>query len=282
MEKIQAKNAGFTWKKDISKLIDAMFGSARTLHGNCSTVLLTDSKSTFSELDEKICIKRFPTQSDAVIFNRLEAQLQFLESLESNQHVVFLDTDMLFVKSFDSVFQQEFDIGLTFRDFDSMPINGGLILINSRGIQSGIRFLKSVKDIFESRYADEKFWWGDQHALMDVVGMENFQNRVTDRLTTNDSDLLLLPCEEFNFSPHNTLGSLHGLHKSKWLLHFKGKRKWQMAIYADACLELAPPNPTMNPALKLTWKSLIAICAVAEAPFKFLLTCLRYIKNSKH
>ncbi|MBI3252512.1 MAG: hypothetical protein HYZ52_04260 [Candidatus Omnitrophica bacterium] len=166
------------------------------------------------------------------MFSRLNAQIEFLKKENHADNIAFLDSDMLVNADLNEVMNGNFDLALTYRHRDEeskrreLLINGGVILVKGTGLPSALAFLEKVRDTYRLRHADKLGWWGDQYALIDVVGAENIPAGGEKNLTLDGVNLRLLPCETYNFSPGKGL-PLESELKNKKIIHFKGRtKKW--------------------------------------------------------
>ena len=72
----------------------------------------------------------------------------------TNKHVVLLDCDTLVVDNFLEVFDEDFDIGITFRDKPNAPYNGGVIFV--KPTNKSKQFFKLFLEINNSFMIDTK------------------------------------------------------------------------------------------------------------------------------
>lgn len=221
------------------ELISLVFQSASLFHPNCKRVMLSDQESPFDYLDHDIEVHRRKTDTDNIplMLNRLLTQISYVRSNDSRSNLTFLDSDILINANLEDLFQQDFDIALTYRDFEDMPINWGVMFISQQGQSSAIGFLEEVAKVYQERYLTSDIFWCDQYALMDVIGRERFFNRQSDTLCVHNTKILLIPCSVYNFSPEPTLDSIVPELKDKKILHFKGPRKRLMALYWNTYLK---------------------------------------------
>lgn len=221
------------------ELISLVFQSASLFHPNCKRVMLSDQESPFDYLEPDIEVHRRQTDTDNIplMLNRLLTQISYVRSNDSRSHLTFLDSDILINANLEDLFQQDFDIALTYRDFEDMPINWGVMFISQQGQSRAIKFLEEVAKVYQERYLTNDIFWCDQYALIDVIGREHFFNRQSDTLYVHSTKILLIPCSVYNFSPEPTLDSIVPALKDKKILHFKGPRKRLMRIYWDVYLK---------------------------------------------
>ena len=231
--KSNIKNEG-----DYSLLIDLMFRSASLFHPDCQRVVLTDYQTDLSYLDKSIKAHRIHVDPNSVplMYSRLVAQVDYIRSNNFASDMVFLDSDILINSNLESLFKQDFDIALTIRDLEIMPVNWGVMLVSKNGGQNVIDFFEKILTIFKEKYFTGDVFWRDQYALMDAIGRDNFFNRSSDVICVDGVKILLIPCDTYNFSPDNNLSkstysSIAFELRKKQIIHFKGERKKLMYPY---------------------------------------------------
>jgi hypothetical protein len=225
----------FHAEQDYLSLLDLLFRSARLHDRTAECVVLTDV-ATAMPLEDRVRVVRAPVDADRVMFSRLQAQIKLLEESRDDCDRAFLDADMLINRPLAPLFDDDFDLGLTYRANAEMPINGGVILVKRGRRAAAIEFLSRVCEVYATHYADQQHWWGDQRALIDVLGRERFDRRSLDKVNVGGVAVRLLPCDEYNFSPENEPRCIAAPLRDKVILHFKGERKRLMPLYWEAHL----------------------------------------------
>ncbi|NDJ18749.1 hypothetical protein [Myxacorys almedinensis] len=221
------------------QLIDLVFRSACLFHPKCKKVMLSDQTTTFDYLDRDIEVYRTKTDTDSIplMLNRLLTQISYVRYNNSHSNLTFLDSDILINANLEAVFQQDFDIALTYRELEDMPINWGVMFISKKGQRKAIGFLEKVANIYREKYLTSNIFWCDQYALIDAIGREHFFKRQSNVLCVENTKILLVPCETYNFSPEPTLNSIVPELKNRKIIHFKGPRKQLMPIYWNTYLK---------------------------------------------
>lgn len=211
--------------------LKTMFDSATLFHPQCRKILLADSKLSFS-LGSSIEIKKNPIATQKVVLEHQAACVEFLKQADPSSHYVFLDSDILINDHLESIFDNTFDFGLTSRKaHPKMPINTGVIFIHRNGISAAISFFEEVVQVIKKMpQAGLKLWFGDQLAILDLIGGDRIQNHTSEPIQVRDWDILLLPCDLYNFSTDHGI-SMNAHYPDKKILHFKGPRKVQMLAY---------------------------------------------------
>jgi lipopolysaccharide biosynthesis glycosyltransferase len=168
----------------------------------------------------------------------LMSQLHFLKSHEVESDVVLLDSDILINDNLESLFEQEFDVALTIRDEQEMPINGGIIYISQKNLAAAINFFQKLYFLYTEKYQEKSQWWGDQYALADAIGHQANSNIKPGNIEVDGVKILLLPCEIYNFSPNYESDLDLCELKEQKILHFKGPRKQYMNMYWENYLDI--------------------------------------------
>ena len=225
-QSILAIEPSFTIHKEF-QLLQAFFASARRFHPDCRTVILTDLKTVIN-LSADIEIMRFDVDNRLVGFSRTLAQKAFLKQTTPPESVLFLDYDMLIQSNLDAMFQQPFDVALTYRRHP-VPINGGFIAIHGDGYEGGLAFMEKMVTISHQK-PQYYTWFGNQRALVRSVGVNNFFDRTSDLIEVDHIRILFLPGELYNFSTPDDV-AMDGDYPDKKILHFKGRRKEYLLDY---------------------------------------------------
>lgn len=270
---------------DRSRMIDLLFRSTFMFHPNAKGIVLTDNSTQFPYLSDEIEIQTFPIDPTRITFSKIVAQIDYLKNFDFSSDVVLLDSDILINASLDHVFEQDFDVAITYREYHKeMPINAAVILLKRGRKQQAIEFLETLHTYYKDRYPEDA-WFGDQYALLDAIGEENYRIRSSDLIMTETGiKVLLLPCDLYNFSPDDAapmirFSSIASPLTEKKVLHFKGERKKLMNPYWRAYLAFQeqPGIQTFLQALQ----SRIAIAAhmPGELWHAFNLRLIRAFKN---
>ena len=238
IEDIKAINAlNRSLRKQYHKLIELMFRSAKLFHPDCQQVVLSDTQSQFSYLDSSINVFRSEIAPDEpMMYSRLASQINYVRAQGAYNNIVTLDSDILINGNIDGIFEEDFDIALTYRARKDMPINWGVMFISNRRPDRVIHFLEKILAVYKTTYFESDIFWCDQYALMDVIGMDTFFQRESDWIEVEGITIKLVPCEVYNYSPNDEAkGLLRPFVKEK-ILHFKGNRKRFIELYWKAYL----------------------------------------------
>lgn len=225
-ELIANQNILLDRKRDYMRMIELLARSAKIFHPSCEFVLLTDQKTNLLDLDPNIRVCRYELESDKVTLSKVRALREFIaQESKPNSHCILADSDVLINANLDPLFEQAFDVGLTYRDNLEMPFNSGLIYVKNNGDrQKLVQFFDQLIDLYCREYLSE-LWYGDQYILIDTVGRDRFWQRASDLISVGEYDFLMLPCERYNFSPENMFKSILLPLSHVKALHFKGARK---------------------------------------------------------
>lgn len=240
-ETIARENVLLDNRNEYLQMIDTLFRSAAIYHPDCKKVILTDKSTDLSQVASDIVIYRVDIDSEKVMLGRLIAQLNYARSEDERSDIVFLDSDMLINGSLGSLFSEQFQVALTYRSHNEMPINGGVIFVSKHQKQRAVEFLEFVLTIYQEKYAAHSTWWGDQYALMDAISTDLHSQLLSDDqsmrwVETDRFKTLLVPCRVYNFSPSYEFDSIASRLAEPAIIHFKGHRKNLIAFYWNAYL----------------------------------------------
>ena len=129
---------------------------------------------------------------------------------------IFLDADVVVQKDLSHLFQDEFDIALTYRDetdpslrkspwaYEMMPFNTGVMLSRP----SGCEVWAEAHNICLGMPEDKQEWFGDQLAIKEIAGRTMLKVK-------------RYPCALFNYSPSKWDEDL----SEKFVVHYKGTNR---------------------------------------------------------
>lgn len=238
---------------DYTSLCDITFRSAALFHPECRKVILTDIVTQFPvDTIANVEIIRREIDPQNMMFERMYAQFEFLKQYDFQGDVFFLDSDMIVNGSWHKMLAEEFDIGLTYDVLQAsktvtdishdgkggyMPINGGVIIVKKQYPERALSFFENLLSEYrKGQLIQHKGWWGDQHALIHFIGIDEFTNRKSNLIEVCGIRVNLFVSDIFNYAPRNRIYSLLKPFKVK-LLHFRGSRKALMPLYWQAHLE---------------------------------------------
>jgi hypothetical protein len=86
---------------------------------------------------------------------KFKAWSQFLDMRQDGDRVIFMDADLLVVRSLHDAFERDFDVALTKRTNANWPYNGGVVFINVN--QATREFVRMWGEIDDQMYNDSAF-----------------------------------------------------------------------------------------------------------------------------
>ena len=217
-------------------MIDLMFRSARVFHPGCRTIILSNVRTNLTSLHGKYEIWVTNSSPDSLMLDRARAMRDVADRLSTDTAIVFLDSDILLNRSLVSLLDVEFDVALTYREHPKHPINGGVIISRPAHPERVRWFFRKVADIYGERYAEASAWFGDQDAILDVLGRDRYASRASDDFEVGECRIRLLPCDTYNYSPEPSQTPIASPLGDRVLLHFKGPRKSLMPAFWDTHL----------------------------------------------
>ena len=223
--------------REYLSMIDMMFASVRLFHPDAKTTVLTDADTDFSGMecpaDRTV---RSAIDNNKFMLERADAQSRHVQDSSFARPMVMLDSDILINAPLLPVLDRGFDVAVTWRDSENMPINGGLLILNNTRPDVAKRFFARFTAIYRERYSEQAAWYGDQLALRDCVGLSLADLAARETVEVDGCRILLLPCDTYNFSPDNRYGEICSELPGKVVVHFKGQRKRLMRPFWRAWL----------------------------------------------
>ncbi len=207
--------------------IKTMFASARRFHPGCRQVILSDRHTVFPP-HPATDIMRCDLDAESPMMSRSIAWLDYIKEAEG--HTIFLDSDILINGDLSPVFDQDFDVALTYRDEEKWPINAGINFAHGRAPAGAARFHRMWLRRFRSRHHGDGVWGGDQDALREIFSAVDFARDDVFRHDLDGIRVLFLPCAIYNFSTSMKC-EMDGHYPGKKVLHFKGRRKPHLFPY---------------------------------------------------
>lgn len=242
--------------KDYHEMIGMMFASARLFHRRMTATILSDGSTSFKGLSCRVKRVRSEIDPNKLMLERTNAQLRHIRQSSFSSPIVILDSDMLINSSFLPIFERDFDVAVTWRAIGEMPINGGLLILNSVRPKVSKLFFERFAAIYKEKYASQAAWFGDQLALRDCVSVDLSQLSDLEVVVVKGCRILLLPCDSYNFSPRNQYSEICSDLADKFVLHFKGERKRLMGHFWKAWLRPRRsflPWVRLNGAIERRW-----------------------------
>lgn len=221
---------------------DLMTRSIRKIHSADSKILLlTGFGVEIPPAVDQDCILRLTAILDVerLMLAELECWSAFAASDDFAQPTVFIDHDILVQRDVSEIFDQSFDVGVTWRPRGGSPhpINAGVLFLDPSRRDRVRDFFYRLLSCAQSLPTEFWRWYGDQEALEKVLGAGHFRrDKPPRRIKVGSTTIRPFPAQQFNYSA--TYGSEHLHAPEPHIVHFKGKRKAAMAQYAGEFLDL--------------------------------------------
>ena len=212
-------------------MIDMMFDSAARFHADMEPVVLSSAGTDLSGLRWKVQRKDGPAAPESIMLDRTLAQLRHLEECAFDRPIVMLDSDILIFGSLRELFEEDFDVAVTWRDNETMPINNGILLLNHRHPAAVRRFFRRYAEIYQRSHADQAAWYGDQLAMAELIGLRPEEYASRETVAVDGCRVRLLPCSTYNARPGKKLRHLLFPARGRRVLHFKADKKRLMRDY---------------------------------------------------
>ncbi len=184
-----------------------------------------------------------------IMLANLEAQVNALNYAHCHdaKSITFLDTDTILLRPFEHYgvvnFTWRDSIGTDDKDEKvegiaaRMPYNYGVI--QARPSLSSLECFIWMRERIRRMHASHQQWYGNQMAAVELAGARPKTTEPTAvmryipwTLTSAGKAVTIgqLPCELYNYTPQRAAEDVSG----KYVLHFKGRRRSLMKIYARA------------------------------------------------
>lgn len=209
--------------------------AARSQHADANIVLLTNSSTDVSAFADRAKVVRLHLDADLLMYSRMRSYRALAAAQKLSGPVMFLDTDVHLNRSFDGIFTNDFDIGLTYRNEVGqwhMPINEGVILSPSAEAPALRGFFDATLSLYETiasepaprqRYGfDIRRWRGGQLSLAKFINW-SCPPLAPDLRAIGGVRVKFLPCAKYNYAV--STGETRTALREKWALHYKGAVK---------------------------------------------------------
>lgn len=217
---------------------------------NLKVVFVTEENFSLPYKNNRLTVVRMPLNSSEPLYERVYAMTAYVRSQMFDCPTVFLDTDAFVGRDPLSLFQNEFDIGVTVRNMPpQMPINEGVIYVNRFSINAVRKFFDSYLATYErlllnefivSLYGNIKRWRGGQLSLNGTV--QGYKAKSAEPNKKGDfPKIVALPCDTFNFSFDEQRRYSKEELATKVIFHLKGPNK-VLVDYLINYLASRPPN----------------------------------------
>lgn len=207
----------------ITEQIKLLHQSAQQSNPDFNLTILTSADTPLDGLDfdyERVNCEIDPR---ALMRERNRVQLQYVEaSADHKIPFVLLDTDILLNIDPVTLFKESYDIGLTWRANNDMPINGGVVLVSNRNPEASKVFYRRLYENQINDPLELAHWFGEQRSMSKIIGLALPQLRQTPEMTKDGVVYRFFPCDTHNHTPRYL-----GVFDRKKILspaifHFKG------------------------------------------------------------
>lgn len=189
-------------------------------------ILFTDFSSVIKK-NINAHIVRFNFNSQYPMYNRNRLMKIYVNSNKFDQNTIFLDFDTILNLDTKKIFNNNFDIGLTYRKNDKlMPINEGVIFAKVQNKERVIIYFNKLNDIYRYLSKDKiinmifdniLIWRGGQLSLSAFL---QWKKLYLGHNYINKINFLILDSNYYNFTPIKSIS--HEELISKKILHLKG------------------------------------------------------------
>jgi len=220
---------------DYDSLLKLNIKIARWSQPDANIIIFTDFES-FKDLpkDEKVTVIRLDVNGEEPMFERVLTMAAYVNSELFKCPTIFLDIDAFLIRPVQSLFFEDFDVGLTHRHVvGQMAINEGVIFANCKNTVNVKKFFDSYLASYlaaeESSeiakiYTKIRRWRGGQLAINAAAGGHQFY--ATSAIKTDyETKIVFLPCSKYNLSQIGQGEVNRELRQRCCVLHLKGNRK---------------------------------------------------------
>jgi hypothetical protein len=214
----------------ISQQISLLRESATQCNPNFDLIVLTTPDTPHDEFN--FDYERIDCEIDKKCLMRERNRVQFeyiMRNSDDKIPFVILDTDILLNVDPVTLFDEDYDIGLTWRANDEMPINGGVVLVSNRNPSASRAFYRQLYENQVNDPVELAHWFGEQRSMAKIIGLDSSKLANTGKLLKSGVNYRLFPCETHNHTPRYL--PVFGRTMSPFILHFKGTAARFMGQY---------------------------------------------------
>lgn len=214
---------------------------------NSTVFLITDENFLKGFFHDRLVIIRSLVNPKEPMYERVLAMNAYIRSSLFTAPTVFLDSDAFLINSPQSLFQLDFDIGLTHRDVKpQMAINEGVIYAHHRNKARTKQFFDVYLSIYTALdndnelskiYQNIRRWRGGQLSINGAAGGSIVYSTgiLQDPLGYSCA---FLPCSRYNLSLQTYSPNDNTLYDNCLVLHFKGNRKLWINNFSESLMKL--------------------------------------------
>lgn len=176
---------------------------------------------------------RLATNAAAPMLERVKAMAGYVESSAFDHDTAFLDTDAFPNRSLQPIFDEEFDVGVTYRTTKGfMPLNEGVVFCRHAGKEAVRRFFAAYLATYErliedplvqEYYGDIERWRGGQLSLnaIALIGEELCSGIAS----SEGIRIRMFDCNNYNYWVQPSNLRFPKAWDRKFILHLKGDSK---------------------------------------------------------
>lgn len=207
----------------ITEQIKLLHRSARQSNPDFRLTILTSADTPLESLDFDYDRVNYEIDPRALMRERNRVQLQYVEA-HADQKIPFvlLDTDILLNIDPLILFQESYDVGLTWRANNDMPINGGVVLVSNRNPEASKAFYRRLYENQINDPLELAHWFGEQRSMAKIIGLTPGQLKQTPGMTKDGVVYRFFPCDTHNHTPRYLGVFDRKKILSPALFHFKG------------------------------------------------------------
>ena len=221
---------------DYESLLQLNISIALWSNPNCRILLFTD-KTFLSNYPEhpRVAIIRLALAAAEPMFERVVTMAAYVASRAFTAPTIFLDSDAFLIRPLANLFNNEFDVAVTYRDNRGMmPINEGVIFANDLNLDATRRFFERYLATYlalekspevVAAYGNIRRWRGGQLSINGVSGALSRYARGSAVTIEEAARLAYLPCSQYNLSDISENEVVASLLNRCAVLHLKGNRK---------------------------------------------------------
>ena len=188
-----------------------------------------------------------------VHFNRVCSWYYFVNSKNFSDNTVFLDSDIIFNKNFEFLFDQDFLIGINAQKKTTSPLNAGVILVkNVKGVQitqhfkNMVNIAKEIKNHKDKRFPmiENSGIWGSDELVLNIY-LSKYKKNLNQFIKNSDLEIISKISEDISLLSDSFSIAYKNVEKEiadYFSIHFAGKTKIEMKRYINYLIKLDKEN----------------------------------------
>lgn len=217
------------------------------------TILITTDKNLKLDFDINEILFVDCKSISEVHFNRICSWYYFVNSKYFSDNTVFLDSDIIFNKNFEFLFNQDFLIGVNAQKKTISPINAGVIFVKKfkkfqiiRHFKNMVNIAKKIKEHKDKRFPmiENSGIWGSDELVLNIYlskykkNLNQFIKNSDLEIITKISDDISLISDSFSIAYKNSEKKL----TDYFSIHFTGNTKIEMKKYINDLIKFDKEN----------------------------------------